>query len=85
MTRTIPQRELRNDVARVLREVAAGEELTVTVRGEPVAELRPARGRPTRFAPVAGTAAELRALGPDRLWAREQRAGRDQLGYLDEL
>lgn len=39
--RDIPQRELRNDVAAVLREVEAGASLRVTVRGRPVAELVP--------------------------------------------
>lgn len=39
--RSVPQRELRNDVARVLRDVEAGETVEVTVRGRPVAELRP--------------------------------------------
>jgi prevent-host-death family protein len=37
----IPQRELRNDIANVLRRVAAGERLRVTVRGRPVADLVP--------------------------------------------
>jgi prevent-host-death family protein len=43
----IPQRELRNDVGRVLRRVEAGETLVVTVRGRPVAQLGPLteRGR----------------------------------------
>ncbi len=41
MATTIPQRELRNDVSGVLRRVEAGEEFVVTVRGRPVAELRP--------------------------------------------
>lgn len=50
MSTTIPQRDLRNDVADVLRRVAAGESFTVTVRGEPVAELVPIRG-PRRFVP----------------------------------
>lgn len=40
--RTIPQRELRNNVAAVLREAEAGETFTVTVRGRPVARLGPA-------------------------------------------
>ena len=31
--RTIPQRELRNDIAAILREAEAGTEFTVTVRG----------------------------------------------------
>ena len=38
---TISQRELRNDSASVLRRVEAGEEMTVTRRGVPVARLVP--------------------------------------------
>lgn len=41
---TIPQKELRNDVGRVLRRAEDGEELTITVSGRPVARLGPARG-----------------------------------------
>lgn len=41
MARTIPQRELRNDNARVIAAVAAGERFVITRNGEPVAELRP--------------------------------------------
>jgi prevent-host-death family protein len=37
----IPQRELRNDVSKVLERVARGERLRVTVRGRPVADLVP--------------------------------------------
>lgn len=40
---TIPQRELRNDIARVLRQAEAGTEFVVTVRGRPVARLGPPR------------------------------------------
>jgi len=39
--RTIPQRELRNNISAVLRAAEAGEEFTVTVRGRPVARLGP--------------------------------------------
>lgn len=39
--RTIPQRELRNNVAAVLRDAEAGETFTITVRGRPVARLGP--------------------------------------------
>ncbi len=48
----IPQRELRNDISRVLARVRAGEEFTVTVNGEQVAELVPVRrtGSTARFA-----------------------------------
>jgi prevent-host-death family protein len=42
---TIPQKELRNNVAEVLRRAEAGEELTITVSGRPVASLGPVRGR----------------------------------------
>ena len=51
MNRTITQRELRNDSAAVLREVQAGQTLTVTRNGTPVAELRPIP--PRRFVPRA--------------------------------
>ena len=39
--RTIPQRELRNNVSAVLRAAEAGETFTVTVRGRPVARVVP--------------------------------------------
>ncbi|MDQ6838505.1 MAG: type II toxin-antitoxin system prevent-host-death family antitoxin [Actinomycetota bacterium] len=42
---SIPQKQLRNQVGEVLRRVEAGETLTVTVAGRPVAELRPALRR----------------------------------------
>jgi prevent-host-death family protein len=45
MSRTISQRELRNDSAAVLREVQSGQTITVTRNGTPVAELRPVRAR----------------------------------------
>ena len=41
MARSIPQRELRNENAKVIDAVAAGETFVVTRNGEPVAELRP--------------------------------------------
>jgi prevent-host-death family protein len=40
-SREIPQRELRNDITEVLREVESGRRLRVTVRGRPVADLVP--------------------------------------------
>lgn len=39
--RTIPQRELRNNIAAILRAAEAGQTFTVTVRGRPVARLVP--------------------------------------------
>ena len=41
MTKTIAQRELRNENAKVIDAVTAGETFVVTRNGEPVAELRP--------------------------------------------
>jgi prevent-host-death family protein len=38
---SIPQKELRNHVAEVLRRAEAGEDLTITVSGRPVAHLGP--------------------------------------------
>jgi prevent-host-death family protein len=43
--KTIPQKELRNNVGEVLRRAEAGEEFTVTVSGRPVARLGPAQKR----------------------------------------
>ena len=42
---TIPQKELRNNVAEVLRRAEAGEQFTITVVGRPVAQLGPAAKR----------------------------------------
>lgn len=38
---TIPQKELRNQVGEVLRRAEAGEDITITVAGRPVAQLGP--------------------------------------------
>ncbi len=38
---TVPSRDLRNHTAAVLHRVAQGDHVTVTVNGEPVAELVP--------------------------------------------
>jgi prevent-host-death family protein len=58
----IPQKELRNNVAEVLRRAEAGEELTITVSGRPVATLGPARRR--RWVPSSDLA-ELWRSPPD--------------------
>jgi prevent-host-death family protein len=43
MTDSVASRDLRNDTAGVLRRVQAGEHLTITQNGRPVAELVPMR------------------------------------------
>ncbi|MGH8951205.1 MAG: type II toxin-antitoxin system Phd/YefM family antitoxin [Acidimicrobiia bacterium] len=46
MSVTIGVRQLRNDVSEVLRQVEAGDEFVVSVRGRPVARVVPIHGRP---------------------------------------
>lgn len=65
---TVPQRELRNNTAELLRRVQRGERLTITVHGHPIADLVPVV-RPKGFVPYAEVAEQLRGLLPadDRL------------------
>lgn len=51
MSKSITQRELRNDSGAILREVQAGQTIIITRNGVPVAELRPVP--PRRFVPRA--------------------------------
>ena len=60
---TIPQKELRNHVGKVLRRAEGGEELTITVAGRPVAQLGPVQR--AHFVP-SNRLARLWALPPDR-------------------
>lgn len=65
---TVPQKELRNHVGEVLRRAEAGEEMTITVSGRPVAQLGPVRTR--RW--VKGTElADLWAAPPDPTLVRD--------------
>jgi prevent-host-death family protein len=73
----VASRELRNDTRGLLRRVAAGEDIVITVDGQPVAALRPldprARwvrredftARLARRQADPGLRAELRELAPD--------------------
>jgi antitoxin (DNA-binding transcriptional repressor) of toxin-antitoxin stability system len=58
VSRTITQRELRDDSAAVPRAAQAGQTLTVTRNGTPIAELRPIPAR--RFVPRATIAEAAR-------------------------
>jgi prevent-host-death family protein len=73
MSRTITQRELRNDSGAVLREVQGGQTIIVTRNGVPVAELRPVP--PRRFVPRAVIADSARRA--PRVDARVLRADLD--------
>lgn len=76
MSEIIPQRELRNDVSAVLRRVAQGESFTITVRGEPVAEIVPIR-RPRRFVPRERVTRLLEQTRDDPDLLAELRAAQD--------
>jgi prevent-host-death family protein len=77
MATEVPQRQLRNDTASLLRRVQAGEHLRITIHGHPVAELVPVE-RAHPFVPFDELANELRGtmLADDRL--------DDELRELDE-
>jgi prevent-host-death family protein len=68
---TIAQKELRNHVGEVLRRAEAGEEITITVSGRPVARLGPLRAR--QWVPSAQLA-DLWSLPPDRTLDRDLQA-----------
>lgn len=70
--RTIPQRELRNNIGAILREAAAGATFTVTVRGRPMARLVPpgAPGEP-RVDVDRETIRQILALPTDDRLARD--------------
>lgn len=61
MATEVPQRQLRNDTASLLRRVQAGEHLRITVHGHPVAELVPVE-RAHPFVPFDELVNELRGM-----------------------
>lgn len=71
--KTIPQRELRNDIAAVLREAEAGTEFTVTVRGRPVAKVVPLEDapRPRRYVDRETLLRIFRESPVDEGWAAD--------------
>ena len=71
--KTIPQRELRNSISKVLRSVESGERMQITVDGRPVAELGPVSGRRRTFVPRDEVLALLRRGSLDRKFERDLR------------
>lgn len=63
VAKTIPQRELRNDNAKVIDAVESGETFVVTRNGVPVAELRPIPRTRRSFVPKTELIS-LAASGP---------------------
>lgn len=58
-------RDLRNDTAGLLRRVEAGEEIVITVRGRPVAQLVPLAVARRRWLPRREVVRRLRASQAD--------------------
>ena len=78
MATDVPQRDLRNNTAALLRRVEGGERLRITVHGHPVAELVPT-GPAQRFAAFDQVAAGLRGLmRPDDRLDEQLRAWDEQ-------
>jgi prevent-host-death family protein len=77
MVRTIAQRELRNENAKVIEAVTAGETFVVTRNGEPVAELRPIKAGRRSFVSRDEVASLARAAM--RIGHRQFRADVDRL------
>lgn len=69
--KTIPQRELRNRISRVLREVEAGERMRITVDGRPVADLVPVGGVRRTFVLKDDLMRLLRSAPLDRNFKRD--------------
>lgn len=63
-------RDLRNDTARVIEAVRAGERVTLTVRGEPVADIVP-HGARTRWLSGAALRARLAERAADPALRRD--------------
>jgi prevent-host-death family protein len=80
MSRTIAQRELRNDNAKVIEAVTAGETFVVTRNGEPVAELRPIRAGRRSF--ISRTEVAQLAAADVRIDREQFRADLD--GLIDQ-
>ena len=78
MATHIPQRDLRNHSGDVLSRVERGEELTITVRGRPVADLIPTREGHER----RGTNWQRFAAGLHGLLAADDRFEADVRGGL---
>ncbi|MGH8920237.1 MAG: type II toxin-antitoxin system Phd/YefM family antitoxin [Actinomycetes bacterium] len=85
MSETIKQSELRNNNAEIMRRVAGGESFTVTVHGQPVADLVPHQRPGTqrrRLVPAAEFDAALAMSSPldVQQWKRDLREAEDIFG-----
>lgn len=81
--KTIPQRELRNRIGQVLRQVERGQGVRITVNGRPVADLVPIGGTRRTFAPRDAVAQLLVRAPLDRAFTQEIAAATD--ATVDDL
>ena len=77
MAKTIAQRQLRNDNAKVIEAVVSGESFVVTRNGVPVAELRPIQQTRRTFVPASELL--LLAAGGPRIDRERFRADLDRV------
>jgi prevent-host-death family protein len=80
--KTIPQRVLRNQISRVLRQVESGERIRVTTNGRPVADLVPITDQRPRFLPREELLALLKRAPLDKDFERDRGIGD---ATIDEL
>lgn len=81
---TVASRDLRNHTAEVLRQVAGGTRVTVTVNGRPVAEIAPVRSSRSQFFAKADLLAVVAAYQADPGLADDlERLGGDTTDDLD--
>lgn len=69
--KTISQRELRNRISKVLRQVERGQEIRITVSGRPVADLVPIGGTRRTFVLRSALNRLLEKAPLDRGFARD--------------
>ena len=69
--KTIPQRELRNRIGQVLRQVERGQQVRITVNGRPVADLVPIGGTRRTFVQRDAVSHLLERAPLDRAFTRD--------------
>ncbi len=83
LMKTIPQRNVRNRISQVLRQVERGQRARITVSGRPVADLVPIAGPRRTFVP-RDAVTELLARAPlDRAFSHDIAAATG--ATIDEL
>lgn len=83
VVKIISQRELHDDIARVLRDVEAGERLRVTVGGRPVADLVPVSDHRRTFVSREEVSRILEFAPLDENFARDVRSAAEST--IDEI